>query len=552
MEAFERDLPRIRQTLFYIDKNRKYQFDVNQTITIRSLKKMIMKASNVAKSGLKLFHKAIEYTKNDDDSIGALFPDLQLIEFRVDLVYNSDEEKESSTYTKLKFGKHCSKHPFKYPYLYCYDCELSICRLCLAGDHEGHRFIEKYDYLQSSRNLVENIFHDLNDDQSNGLHSNLAKIRSNSEHGQNLNNDQSIGSDNNLPKVRGNPAHGQIVNNENFNDELIELENTIRLKNFSQLHKLLDKIQTNQLDLLNSYKDLNKTSGENIKLNVKILKKYCAEGLDKLKDEITIEDLIYDEEVFLTFHSKFNKIKSEKTKIINATRNYDDFRNLKNELIILFEKEYNEILNFLTALLCSDIHPKMKSKFSEKAVVVPINRDSINDILLSDVKTGKKKRLQETPANSKIQRVGDAEGVQPFNLQIEFNKNYQQSNNQDEIELSRTKHIRNENIDNNISNIGRESITENESKKSLNDQNINNILSDKTNNSDLNFNHDQISKNINNRNVLIRDNNLSEDVNMTSESNNLDSNNLNSVTLKNTENLNNRIFQVNSEGKIII
>ena len=41
------DLPKIRQTKFYLPRNRIYLFDVNQNITIYKLKKMIIVAANL-------------------------------------------------------------------------------------------------------------------------------------------------------------------------------------------------------------------------------------------------------------------------------------------------------------------------------------------------------------------------------------------------------------------------------------------------------------------------------------------------------------------------
>ena len=35
------------------------------------------------------------------------------------------------------------------------------------------------------------------------------------------------------------------------------------------------------------------------------LKKNCGEGLDELKEKICIEDMMLDEEIFLTFDKKF-------------------------------------------------------------------------------------------------------------------------------------------------------------------------------------------------------------------------------------------------------
>ena len=40
--------PKIRQVLFYVDNSKKYLFDVNQNITINTLKKMLIAASSLS------------------------------------------------------------------------------------------------------------------------------------------------------------------------------------------------------------------------------------------------------------------------------------------------------------------------------------------------------------------------------------------------------------------------------------------------------------------------------------------------------------------------
>ena len=78
------DLPKIRQTKFYLPKNRIYLFDVNQNISIYKLKKMIIVAANLGKN-VRLFHEGIEYTDKDSYCLDELFPELQLVEFKIEL-----------------------------------------------------------------------------------------------------------------------------------------------------------------------------------------------------------------------------------------------------------------------------------------------------------------------------------------------------------------------------------------------------------------------------------------------------------------------------------
>ena len=100
--------PKIRQTIFHLDKNRKYLFDVNQNITIHTLKKMIIAAANLGKINIKIFHNGIEYTDKDTSCLDELFPNLQKVEFTVQISYDNIEDLDFLI--KLKLKNFCDLH----------------------------------------------------------------------------------------------------------------------------------------------------------------------------------------------------------------------------------------------------------------------------------------------------------------------------------------------------------------------------------------------------------------------------------------------------------
>ena len=155
-------LPKIVKAIFVVDKNRRYSLDVNQTITIHYLKKIIIAAANLGHN-LRLFHEGQEYTDNESDSLLDLFPKLDVIIFDLELSYENIEELDDIIKLKLT-DKYCPLHFAKYPYFYCHTCKKSICSECAkSGKHKDHDVKEKYDYLQSSQNLVKNIFGNVGD-----------------------------------------------------------------------------------------------------------------------------------------------------------------------------------------------------------------------------------------------------------------------------------------------------------------------------------------------------------------------------------------------------
>lgn len=353
------DLPRIRQTLFILDKFRNYKFDVNQNINIRNLKKMIIAAANLGKSGLRIFHKGIEYTERETENLDELFPDLQLVEFTVTIVHVAEEDKESQL--KVRLGEYCALHQFKYPYFYCYDCGRSICSACLrtTSDHLNHNYIEKYDYLQSSRNLVETIFYDMN----------------------------------------------ELLSGSKFNyrTETENLKNRFKIEFFPVLVEIVTKIELKFMDIIDRYCEMAEISFQNMNSNVDLIKNHCSEGLDKLKNEIAIEDMMLDEEIFLTFDRKFKEIASEKTRVAEDTQKFEDQVVNFGIIATTLQKYYNEIYEFLVGYLNSNFYNEILAKISED-VVRTVNKEDIFARLLSDVKrrgngrfTSNFKAYAETP-----------------------------------------------------------------------------------------------------------------------------------------------------------
>jgi hypothetical protein len=357
--------PRIRQVVFIFDKTKNYKFDVNNTVTIKGLKKMIIAAANLGKSELRVFHKGTEFTQYDDSTLDELFPELPLVELTLSIHLLSEEERE--THLKVRLGNYCLKHQFKYPYFFCYDCGKSICSLCLqSGDHKNHHYLEKYDYLQSSRNLVETIFYDMKELLS-GRKLDLKEVE--------------------------------------------ELRTKVTNEFFPTLHELINVIQGKMIDLINFYVDSEKTSYNNIQQNVGLLKNHCSEGLDKLKSEIAIEDMMIDEEIFLTFDRKFKDISTEKVRVIKDSSKFEELRKSLQYVCSVIETNHKDIYAFLERHANITLYDDIKAKISENVVSV-VSKEDIFNKLLSDIKKKNGKLLSsmkhgETPKSGILRSFYD-------------------------------------------------------------------------------------------------------------------------------------------------
>ena len=332
------NLPKIIKTIFILDKNRRYSFDVNQNITIRNLKKMIDAAANLGRAHLRIYHDGTEYTSNDDDSLEFLFPTLEVIIFNLGISADTIDIYDDIISLKLSNG-YCPLHFSKYPYFYCYTCGKSICSECLFSNaHDGHDFKEKYDYLQSGKELVSQLFKDLNE------------------------------------------------NIKDADDKFtLALKDKIKIQFFSKLKKMVEEIERKLVEVLDEFVKRNKKNIEIVKNNMASLRKNCGEGLDELKDKICIEDMMLDEEIFLTFDKKFKDIESEKNKIFKDIEEYKQFKQQLKVISDSVEKIYNEIYAFLDKYLTSDIYMRIINEI-DKIDIMPLSKKDIFYRLLSDVK----------------------------------------------------------------------------------------------------------------------------------------------------------------------
>ena len=330
IEEEKEDLPIIKQTRFLLPKKRSYLFDVNQDISIYKLKKMITVAANLGKN-VRLFHNNIEYTDKDSSTLEELFPNLQLIEFKIEP--QSQQIEEIDDLINLRLKSFCEGHKGKYPNFYCYTCSKSICTECLRDiKHKGHDIKEKYDYLQQSKTLIENLFYDLKD---------------------------------------------LLAKGEGIPDDLINnLKAKISIQFFPKLVEIVKQIEKNMLDLIIFFLEKDKMNFKTVQNNLNSLKSSCAEGLDKLKENIEIEDLMVDEKIFLTFDSKYKGINNEKDKIVKDINTYKAFSDNLNLIENIVEKTYNEIYEFLMKYLEITKFTEIRDKLTNN-IISEINKKDI-------------------------------------------------------------------------------------------------------------------------------------------------------------------------------
>ncbi|MCQ2820460.1 MAG: hypothetical protein MJ252_24620 [archaeon] len=341
------ELPRIRQVVFIHSADRQYCFDVNENITFHNLKKMISAASDVGKLGLRIFHDGEEFTKYEKETLDYFFPTQEKVVF--DLRFTSQATDDYDRLLKVRLNQEfCKFHPGKYPYFYCFTCNKSICSQCvLDGDHQGHNIFEKYDYLQSSRILIDRLFKDIN------------------------------------------------VQLENLGEDKVnELYNKIG-GNIGELIRMLQQIEGNMKHLVEQYYTDNQDYIEQIKKNYQRLKGSCAEGLDLLKNKLDIEDMMLNEEIFLTFHKKYRALELQRDKFLEDIKKQKEFNEGLKKLEGVIDQTYGDIYAFLIKYLSQN----MINGFIKELQLIsvePLDKQKVIDEILRGVIPQDKESFKES------------------------------------------------------------------------------------------------------------------------------------------------------------
>ena len=331
---------RIRQVVFLVE-NKIYKFDVNSHSTLKNLRKMVIAACNISNKVFEFTQNKKEIKAAEDTTIEKLFPNQDPIEINVNLIKQKSYDPDLPV--RLNQGISCDSHEFKFPYLYCYDCSKSICSLCVQNDeHRNHEFIDKHDYLQNSEILINTIFRDLSDILT-GLPSGEKKVE--------------------IERVK-------IKITTEYIPRLTKQIESIGFRLVEVVEYFLKQVDENKDTLMN---------------NIDQLKKLCADGLEELKYQLKIQDIMIDEDIFLTFDEKIRQIALQKQNIFGDKRKYEEIVNSATLIDEAVESTYTEISKIIDTKLKTTFHEDFKQKVLSNTVL-NINKEEIYNILFSDFK----------------------------------------------------------------------------------------------------------------------------------------------------------------------
>jgi hypothetical protein len=355
--------------IFKFNDKREYETEILSKLKIKNLKRILISMANLANRKFQLMQNSAEITDSQNDlKVEELFPNQNEVLFQV--IEKDYKKPEDSDKVLVKQGAHCSEHNYKYVYFFCYTCNKSICSQCVKNNHYDHSIIDKHDYLQNSQFLIDSLFKDLD-----------FKFQSASE-----------------------------IKNQNIVNLRSDIKNTL----IPNLHKEVDKLEIKLLDLVDYYLHSFEQSLINLKENLKYMKKSYTNGLEELKYQIKIKDIMIDHEVFRLFDEKMKEINDNKLKFIQFFK-LDVLTNLSSEIETNVGNVYSNLnILFQTEVLTTE-REDLKKRIDENTLD-KVNENEVYELVfsikksISDIKEEMRKVnfIVETPSKQSSHKNSEA------------------------------------------------------------------------------------------------------------------------------------------------
>lgn len=341
----------IIQTVFNIDKNRSYCFDVDETSNFNSLKKILASAAHIPKNSFRIFHEGQDYTKNFETcTLQEIFPDKKTIIFDLSLAENLneiDENENEQISIQFNINTPCSTHLGKFAMLYCFNCKKSICMECKnLSIHDGHLIKEKADYLVPAKLLMERIF-------------------------------------SNSSLYKTDPRESCYMKCVNY-------RNILKIEKFDKLRQMLDQLETKIAQCLEFFCFSENNTKENCDQNIDRLKTFCTEGFVRLKNDINTKGIIINDDVFLNLYNKLKEVEKYEHETLNENLNkYKCINTFLDPFIEEIDKLYEGISATLNGYLVKDVYENFNKKVNENIVNL-IEKDQVLDFMFENITVPRK------------------------------------------------------------------------------------------------------------------------------------------------------------------
>ena len=334
--SFETLEPSIRKAKFILPKERFYTLDFDHNIQMQELKIMIQKAAHLKRRSFRLFSNGEEYTQYNQEIFSSLFPNQNLVVFS--LVFDQDEDNYDQNELILQMNCPCNTHIDKFLMYYCFTCNTSICSDCFTkGSHKNHIIQDKCFYLLPSKYLIEKIFENWSQ-----------------------------------------KPYEEFQISVNLKD----LKNKMNSVMFQELFNMLKKVQEKCNLLIDEYNNVNETSLNNIRNSVRDIKISCIKALDGLKDDLNIQNIVNNQDIFIQFDQAYKELGKEQNE--KFKKNLENFEELNKKVSILVEnlirQIYSVIYKTLNDMLEDSQYENLKKQINMKLIKPHEEKEIINRI----------------------------------------------------------------------------------------------------------------------------------------------------------------------------
>ena len=299
-----------------------------------------------------------------------------------------DSQSIISTETKVKYMLECIYHPNENAHYFCFDCSKSFCALCMS-DHSSHDFLDKYDYSKSNEEIVKNLMKNFilsiqeNNRDCKKKISNVLLKKENAE--SNYNDTQEkivniLNAINEAYHIYSNTVKEDLDNKvkekvEDFKNNFVKFK-LICLNNL----KFLQKNKNGDIITLDDdyFKDLRKTLNE-LNIGKNALMKYLDVRNEECEYEKN-ESEKFDKEIYEDLQKILLKIKNKNVKIPYQSTNQTRVQTeSNNNTITEFPEENNtSIRDDKMKLNVQEIRKNMNDPLKENKEIY-INNNNLND-----------------------------------------------------------------------------------------------------------------------------------------------------------------------------
>ena len=351
--SFENLDPAIRKAKFILPNERIYTLDFDHNIQMQELKIMIQKAAHLKRRSFRLFSNGDEYTQYNAEIFSSLFPNQNLVIFNLQL--GEDEENYNQNELILQMNSPCNIHVDKFLMYFCFTCNTSICSDCFtSGAHKNHLIQDKCFYLLPSKYLVDKIFE------------NWSK---------------------------------KPFEDFKISVDLSELKQKLNSVMFQELFNMLKKVQEKCNLLIDEYNKVNENSLNNIQNSVRDIQISCIKALDSLKDDLNIQNIVNNQEIFIQFDQAYKELAiSQKEKF---KKNLGNFEELNKNVSLLVESLIKQIYSAIYQTLNNILNDSRFENINNQINMKYIKPHEEIEIM-KRISEHKKKRKSLKEMNNKI------------------------------------------------------------------------------------------------------------------------------------------------------